>query len=116
MAFKVLRNNAEQAFLLAILASEENNGVYSVASSPSFTLWPLALTFKAIGQLNHSLDAVPRRIVRGRVFDLSSRTAFAEDYRKLGMHLNIAGWAIKTSRITAALVAIVVRATSVFRQ
>eukprot|EP01045_Picozoa_sp_COSAG04_P006268 COSAG04_NODE_304_length_17311_cov_13.648792_18_plen_198_part_00 len=103
---------AEQTFLLAVLASEYDpryTVVYTVGSTPTFKLWPLALTFKAIGQLNKSLDDIPHKLVRARVFSLSHRAAFNDDYQKLGMHLNIAGLAVSTSRITAAVVAIVVR-------
>ena len=99
----------EQAFLLTVLTSEIDQGFFNVGACPTFTLWPLILTFKAIGQLNDSLGTVPHRIVRGRVFSLSDRAAFNDDCQKLGMHLNIMGCAIKSSRIKAASVAIVVR-------
>ena len=52
---------------------------------------------------------MPHKVVRGAVFTLADRTAFIEDYQRLGMHLNIWGWEITTPRITAALVALVVR-------
>ena len=52
---------------------------------------------------------MPHKVVRGAVFTLADRTAFIEDYQRLGMHLNIWGWEVTTTRITVALVALVVR-------
>ena len=52
---------------------------------------------------------MPHKVVRGAVFTLADRTAFIEDYHRLGMHLNIWGWEVTTTRITVALVALVVR-------
>ena len=57
---------------------------------------------------------MPHKVVRGAIFALTDRTAFIEDYQRLGMHLNIWGWEITTPRITAALVALVVRKSLLF--
>ena len=59
---------------------------------------------------------MPHKVVRGAVFTLESRAAFIEDYQRLGMHLNIWGWEVTTTRITAALVALVVRKSALCRR
>lgn len=81
-------------------------------------LWPLCLSVISIVQTNSALDEIPRQVTSQFLFSSVERCAFASDFERLRLHLEVMGVGLTTNRlvpvmvsISVTLLAAVVRAT-----
>eukprot|EP01043_Picozoa_sp_COSAG02_P084079 COSAG02_NODE_21975_length_768_cov_0.588939_2_plen_200_part_01 len=93
-------------------ADEEGSNAASsidvVASSDAVglvtMLWPLCLSVMRIVQTNNALDGIPREVTSQFLFTSTERCAFASDFERLRLQLEVMGVGLTTKRLAAVMV------------